>query len=177
MNKSELRKKYLDIRRSIPHKKEKSLIIKDKLLSLLSKYHVIGIYASMDDEVSTDELIKELLHLSKVVVLPKIEGDHISFYQITSLDDLEVQGKYQIREPIGQKALKEAVGAIIVPGICFDMKKNRLGFGKAYYDKYLSKQDIYKIGICFDEQIIDEIPTEEWDIKMDIVISDKRMIN
>ena len=177
MNKPELRKKYLDIRRSISHKKEKSLIIKDKLLSILSKYQVIGVYASMEDEVSTDELILELLDLNKVVVLPKIEGDHINFYQITSLDELKPQGRYLIREPIGQKAPKEAVGAIIVPGICFDMKKNRLGFGRAYYDKYLSKQDIYKIGICFDEQIIEEMPTEEWDIKMDIVISDKRMIN
>ena len=177
MNKLELRKKYLDIRKELPNKKEKSLIIKDKVLSLLSKYHVIGIYASMDDEVSTDGLIIELLKLSKVVVLPKIEDDHISFYQITSLDDLIVQGKYQIREPMGHNRPKEPIEAIIVPGISFDMKKNRLGFGKAYYDKYLSKLDIYKIGICFDELIVDEIPTEEWDIKMDIVISDKRIIN
>lgn len=177
MNKSELRKKYLDIRKELPNKKEKSLIIKDKVISLLSKYHVIGIYASMDDEVFTDELIIELLKLSKVVVLPRIEDDHISFYQITSLDDLEVQGKYQIREPMGHNRPKEPIEAIIVPGISFDMKKNRLGFGKAYYDKYLSKLDIYKIGICFDELIVDELPTEEWDIKMDIVISDKRMIN
>ena len=176
MNKSELRKKYLDIRKELPNKKEKSLIIKDKVLSLLSKHHVIGIYASMDDEVSTDELILELLKLSKVVVLPKIEDDHISFYQIASLDDLEVQGKYQIREPMGHNRPKEPIEAIIVPGISFDTKKNRLGFGKAYYDKYLSKLDIYKIGICFDELIVDELPTEEWDIKMDIVISDKRVV-
>ena len=174
MVKSEFRNKYLDIRRNISNKKEKSLIIKDKVLSLLSKYQVIGVYASMKDEVSTDELIIDLLNESKVVVLPKIEEDHLIFYQISSLDELKPQGKYQIREPINHNRPKQPLEAIIVPGISFDMKKNRLGFGKAYYDKYLSNKDIFKIGVCFDELIVDTLPTDKWDIKLDIVVSDKR---
>ena len=176
MDKSSLRKEYLDIRRKIPNKLNKSLIIKDKVLSLLDDYQVIGVYSSMDDEVNTDELIKELLKLHKEVVIPKIEEDGINFYQISSIDDLVVTGKYQIREPIDNKGPKCDIEAMIIPGICFDMKKNRLGFGKAYFDRYLKDKKIFKIGICFDECLIDEIPINNWDIKMDIVISDKQIV-
>ena len=89
-----------------------------------------------------------------------------------SFNELKPQGKYQIREPIGENEFKLPLEAIIVPGICFDMSNNRLGFGKAYYDKYLEGKDIFKIGLCFKEQLINQLPTDEWDIKMDIVITD-----
>ena len=170
--KSILRKKYIHIRKNISNKLDKSLIIKDKVLSLLDKYQVIGVYASMDDEVSTDELIIELLNQSKIVVLPKIEGDVINFYQISSLDELKANGRYNIREPIGHNKPINALQAIIVPGICFDMNGYRLGFGRAYYDKYLKDKDIFKIGICFKELLVDSLPIDEWDVKMDVVVTD-----
>lgn len=175
MDKKSLRKQYISIRQNASNKLEKSLIIKDKLISLLDKYDVIGVYASMDDEVSTDDLVVELLNKHKVVALPKIEDDHITYYQISSFNELKPQGKYQIREPITNNAFKSPLQAIIVPGICFDMKKNRLGFGRAYFDKYLSEhKNIYKIGVCFDEQVVEQLPIDKWDIKMDIVVTDKR---
>lgn len=170
--KSLLRREYLIVRKNISNKLDKSLTIKDKVIPLLKNYQIIGVYASMEGEVSTDELIKELLRESKVVVLPKIVGDYISFYQISSLDDLEVSDKYKIREPIGENEFKLPLEAIIVPGICFDMSNDRLGFGKAYYDKYLEGKDIFKVGLCFKEQLVNQLPIDEWDIKMNIVITD-----
>ena len=60
--------------------------------------------------------------------------------------------------------------------MCFDKNKNRLGFGKGYYDKYLENTKIKRIGICFTEQLVDEIPITENDIKMDLIITDKEII-
>ena len=64
------------------------------------------------------------------------------------------------------------IDLIIVPGICFDKANNRLGFGKGYYDKYLANKNIKKFGICFKEQLLDDIPTDNNDIKMDLIITD-----
>ena len=179
--KDEIRKQYITLRKQILNKKEKSLIIKDNLLSLLNKYHVIGVYVSMDDEVSTDELIQELLKESKEVVVPKIEGHVINSYQISSLNELKItDNKYGIREPdsnIALKVEKEAIEAMIIPGIVFDTSLHRIGFGKGYFDKYLANANIYKFGICFDEQISNTIiPHHNYDVKMDIIITDQRII-
>ena len=179
--KDEIRKQYITLRKHIVNKKEKSLIIKDKLLSLLNKYHVIGVYVSMDDEVFTDELIQELLNQSIEVVVPKIEGHVINFYQISSLNSLKTtDNKYGIREPdnnIALKVKKEAIEAMIIPGIVFDTSLHRIGFGKGYFDKYLANTNVYKIGICFDEQLSNAmIPHHSYDVKMDIIITDQRTI-
>lgn len=169
--KTELRKHYSATRKSLPNKSGKSLIIQGKVVDHIKGYHSVGVYASMDDEVRTDELIKYLLKNGYEVSLPKVEGEVINFYVIKSLEDLSVnESLYKIREPKGtQKVVPEAV---VVPGLSFDKKGNRLGFGKAYFDKYLKDKTIYKIGVCFKEQIADSLPTNEWDILMDIVVTD-----
>ena len=59
----------------------------------------------------------------------------------------------------------------IVPGICFDKNGYRIGYGKGYYDKYLSNKSIYKIGICFKECLIDNMPHDLYDIKVDLIVS------
>lgn len=61
---------------------------------------------------------------------------------------------------------------IIVPGVAFDNNNNRLGRGKAYYDKLLKESKSYKVGVCFDFQLIEEVPVDEYDIKMDLIISE-----
>lgn len=135
----------------------------------------------MDDEVSSDELIEELLKQSKVVVVPVIQKDSISFYQIKSLSELNNRdNKYQIREPYIENAVfidKKDIEAMIIPGIVFDTSLSRIGFGKGCFDKYLADTTFYKIGVCFDEQISEkEIPHHRYDVKMDMIISDQRMI-
>ena len=61
---------------------------------------------------------------------------------------------------------------MIIPGLAFDKDNNRLGYGMGYYDNYLKDKNVYKIGICYKEQIIDSIPVDNNDVKMDLVISD-----
>ena len=63
---------------------------------------------------------------------------------------------------------------IIVPGVAFDRENNRLGYGKGYYDRFLTSKDILKIGLAFSEQIVDFLECDNYDIPMDIIISDKK---
>ena len=77
-----------------------------------------------------------------------------------------------ILEPIGEEYIGN-IDLIIVPGIAFDKSLNRLGFGKGYYDKYLGNKDIYKIGICFRKQLIDNVLVNNLDIPVNLVVTEK----
>ena len=69
------------------------------------------------------------------------------------------------------------IDLIIVPGIAFDERCNRCGFGKGYYDRLLSESKAVKIGLCYDFQVVDELECDEYDIAMDMVITERRIIN
>lgn len=176
-----IRKKYINIRKNIQDKYLKSHQIFESIIKDNDYINakVIGLYKSTPYEVSTEELINYSLNLGKIVALPKVEGNIIKFYKIQKEEPL-VESKYHIFEPIGNinNYLDiSKIDLIIVPGVCFDIEKNRLGYGKGYYDRYLSKF-VKTIGICFDEQITSSIiPIDEYDIKIDKIISDKKIIH
>ena len=174
-SKSSLRKYALSLRKEINSKLDKENIIREKILNheKVRKSSNILIYVSKKDEVDTIEIIKSLWNSNKNVYVPKVEGEIINFYQINSLKDLKL-GKFQVLEPITNIKYKNNLnGCIIVPGLLFDKDNNRLGYGKGYYDKFLSKNNIYKIGICFSTFIVDKINTNKFDIKMDEVITER----
>ena len=170
-----LREKYKAIRKNIKDKTFKEEIIKKKVLLLAHNYQTIGIYVSLEDEVNTDEIIKELLKMDKKVYVPKVDGKRMDFYRIYSLDEIEISNnKYHLREPINleEKINPADVELMITPGLAFDMNNNRLGYGGGYYDRYLKDLSCFKVGICFKEQLIDSLITDENDVLMDIVIND-----
>ena len=175
MTKDELRKLLIKKRKEIIDKKELSTRIVNKVLELdiYKEAKVIALYKSMKDEVDTNSLINESLK-EKVVLLPRTINNEM-YFVIINQDTLYEKSNIGVLEPIG-KRYNDKIDLIIVPGIAFDNDLNRIGFGKGYYDKYLSHQDIYKIGICFDEQIVDYIPTLDHDIKMDMIITEKKLI-
>lgn len=174
MNKEQLRKIMIKKRKTIINKKELSTIIVDKLLSLdiYKKSRVVAIYNSMKDEVDTSYLIKEAIK-EKIILLPKVTGNKIVFIKINK-GTKYLKSDFGVLEPIGD-IYNDIIDLIIVPGLGFDNKLNRLGFGMGYYDNFLSQEDIYKIGLCFDEQIVDSIPTESHDIKMNMIITKNRV--
>ena len=178
MNKIELRKEYLDIRKSIIDKKDKSHVITCKILELddYKSASIIGLYMSLDSEVDTSELISLSLKLGKVVALPRVIGNDMEFYKITSKDNL-VKSNFGILEPVPnqeQVISKNNIDLIIVPGICFDTLRNRIGFGKGFYDRYLD-DTMNSVGICFDEQVLKTgcIETTSNDIKVKRIVTEK----
>lgn len=176
MNKEELRKKFKIIRDNINNRDKKSSEIIKRLINTkeYQKSKVIALYSNISSEVETKELIKISLE-NKKVVLPKINKDNtMDFYEINCLKDLEV-GAFNIKEPKvkNKKPIKkEEIDLIIIPGICFDKNRNRIGYGKGYYDKYLSNTNIKKIGLCYEEQITKEIKSDKTDISLDYLITE-----
>jgi len=171
--KKELRRELLFLRDNLEDRYNKSLIIKDKLLSLdiIKNSHNIGLYYSMKSEVNTKELINELRNINKNIYLPKvINKKKMVFLEIN--DNTEyLRNNYGVLEPIYGN-ISNDLDVIIIPGLGFDKDNNRIGYGMGYYDNYLKNKNIYKIGICFKEQIVDSIPIDNNDVKMDIIISD-----
>ena len=173
MNKKEFREKEkLTV---ISNREVKNKLIAKRIIELCFPYKIIGIYLSTPNEVETDGIIEEFLKQGKVVAAHRIENNELVFHKLESLKDIEYN-KYHIREPLFSSEVIDNVEIMIVPGIAFDISKNRIGYGKGYYDRYLSKHKCYKVGLAFDEHFHKEIPADSSDIKMDIVITDKRFM-
>ncbi|WP_165024714.1 MULTISPECIES: 5-formyltetrahydrofolate cyclo-ligase [unclassified Dysgonomonas] len=135
----------------------------------------IFIYNSLLDEVSTVDFI-ERWHNTKDFYLPVVENDNLVFRKYDS-STIFSKSSYGIQEPKGENFTDfKKVDLIIVPGMAFDRKMNRMGRGKGYYDRFLPKLSAPKVGICFDFQLLDQIPTDDNDIKMDYLISENELI-
>ena len=174
MNKNELRKEMIAIRKNINDKKEISTIIVNKIrkLDIYKKARVVAIYNSMNDEVATNSFYLD----NKIILLPRVVNDNLVFIKIDNDTKYDVS-KFRVIEPIiNNNIYTGKIDLIIVPGVAFDKNFNRLGYGKGYYDHYLVNQDIYKIGICFDSQLVHEIIVDDYDIKMDMIVTEKRLI-
>ena len=172
-NKSELRMQMIAIRKKISDKKKKSTIIVDKILNLdiYKKSKNVALYNSMLSEVDTSCLISK--SYDKVILLPKIVDDKMIFVKINKNTKYH-KSNIGVLEPIGDEYFGH-IDLIIVPGVAFDREGNRLGFGKGFYDRYLTNTNIYKIGICFDDQIVNFLPHNKLDIKMNMIVTEKRV--
>ena len=131
---------------------------------------VVALFSPLADEPRLWPLVERLAKRMSVV-LPRVEGDTISFYSYGNC--AMVKGAYGINEP--QNGLPVDVceiDAVIVPGVAFTEDGARMGRGKGYYDRYLSQSGCraLKIGVCYREQIVESIPTEPHDVRMDSVI-------
>lgn len=170
--KKELRKEILYLRDNLEDRYNKSISIKNKIMDLdvYKNSKVIALYSSMKSEVDTKDLIKESLSLGKSVLLPRIiNKNKMIFIEINNDTEYE-RNSFGVLEPIGKEV--SDIDLMIIPGVAFDKFNNRLGYGRGYYDKYLKDKDIYKIGICFIEQMVDNIDVEDHDIKMNLIITD-----
>ena len=184
MDKDNLRNQYLKIRKNVENKNDKSTIIANIVINLpeFKTSKIIATYKSLPQEVNTNEIIKQAIEEGKIIALPKVKQDKLEFYKYNPNKDNLIKSEFGVEEPeenVDNYIDKSKIDLIIVPGICFDKDKNRLGFGKGYYDRFLQNINAEKIGICFEEQIMisKSIPTEEHDIKMNKIISDKKIYN
>lgn len=135
----------------------------------------ICIYNAISGEVETQSLVNEWSH-EKEFYHPVVKGDDLVIRKIDKETTFE-KSSIGIYEPIGEDFEDyDRLDLIIIPGVAFDRKGNRLGRGKGYYDRFLSKTNATKIGICFDFQLFDNIPVNEKDIAMDMIVSENDLI-
>ncbi|MGN0298471.1 MAG: 5-formyltetrahydrofolate cyclo-ligase [Lachnospiraceae bacterium] len=170
-----LRREMLKKRKQIQNRKEKSLTIQQGLLSYIEShvFDTIFVYVSYREEVETHQLIQWLLDIKMPVAVPKVQGQEMNFIQITSMMQLKL-GAYGILEPEnGTVVYPTEKSLILVPGAAFDQTGGRIGYGGGFYDRYFAKFPLgYKMGVCFEEQVIDAIPLEETDWRVDYYYSD-----
>lgn len=132
----------------------------------------VFIFWSMDDEVDTRDFIIKWAGRKKFI-LPAVNGDELDLKEFTGIHKLVSGEMFEIPEPEGKPFTGfEKIDLAIIPGVAFDRDNNRLGRGKAYYDKTLHglKGKAELIGICYDFQLVDKVPTEPHDVKLDGVI-------
>ena len=134
---------------------------------------VVLLYYSLALEVNTHELIDHIAH-SKIILLPETHKSGLRLRRYNSSKELK-KGIMNIMEPKGEYFDDyKSIDVAVVPGLAFDMYGNRLGHGKGYYDKLLVELlNAYKIGLCFDFQIVEQLPVTQRDIKMDTILTNK----
>lgn len=157
--------------------------IKNKLLNLWSVREAKAVlcYVSTDIEVDTREFINTLLQMGKPVAVPRCEGEksNMNFYYINSLDELE-SGSFGVDEPDSSKhkMLWDTTDCVcVVPAFMFDKQGYRLGYGKGYYDRYLSRYKGSTIGICYAENLVNELFHGKYDRTVDMIVTEKDIIS
>ena len=139
--------------------------------------NIIYCYYPLGKEVNLLFLAEQLLRKGKKIAFPRTSGENMEFYPVTSLDGFE-KGAFGIMEPTGECPLKERTPLILVPGLGFDRKGNRMGYGKGFYDRYFARfPACRKIGAAFETQIVEEIPVGTYDVPMDFIVTEMNSIN
>lgn len=170
--KKELRREMLlkRLEQSTEQAKIKSKTVFKKIIKLpqYKNAKTIMVYMPIKGEVLTDKIISHALAFGKKVFAPKVDGDEmfaVAFDQSTQM----IIGPFGVNEPCGIEHTGE-IDLVLVPGLAFDKKGNRLGFGKGYYDKFLKNRNSFKIGVCYDFQVVAKLPTEKHDIPVDVLV-------
>ena len=131
---------------------------------------VVALFVSLADEPETGEIIAELTKTKRVVV-PRIEGEEMNFYDIS--EGVEI-GAFGIMEPTSTAPIKPSeIDVMVVPGVVFTLDGSRCGRGKGFYDKYLSRNGFraYTIGVGYPCQMVAELPTEPHDKQLDLIVT------
>ncbi|MBR3816331.1 MAG: 5-formyltetrahydrofolate cyclo-ligase [Clostridia bacterium] len=182
MIKKQLRQKYRNIRSSVSDALTKSELISARLTEsyLYKQHNKIFLYYPSGREVSTVSIAEKAFADGKMVAFPKCldRKGTMEFRFINSFSDLE-EGMFGIMEPDSVccgYAVPDSDTLIVVPALAFDMNGNRLGYGGGYYDRYLSQYDCCSVGLAYSECICNRLPTEEYDVKINCLISDTNIL-
>ena len=133
---------------------------------------VVLLFYSLPDEPNTHQFVTRWAS-EKIILLPKVSGNVLELRRYTGESDMST-GAFGIKEPTG-KSWRDytSIDLAVIPGVAFDNDGNRLGRGKGYYDRLLSAPEfdhVYKMGICFDFQKMQNVPHEDTDVQMDFVL-------
>ncbi|ARK29383.1 5-formyltetrahydrofolate cyclo-ligase [Halalkalibacter krulwichiae] len=138
---------------------------------------IIGLTISRDKEVHTYEIIEEGWRQNKKIAVPRanFKTKEMTFFEITSFEQLE-ESTFGLKEPLPYlcPVMKpESIDLMIVPGVAFDKEGYRLGYGGGFYDRYLPKVQASMIALAYECQLIERVPLEQHDKKVDRIISEK----
>ncbi len=166
---------------SVSQRKKASEQINQYLLQwpIFQKAEVVHIFLNQPEEPETFSIIENCWESQKKIVVPYLVSSTMLGHSVlTSFAQLQ-KGRFNIQEPIPetrQSVDLQQIDLVIVPGVAFDRKKGRLGYGKGYYDRFLSQIDAFFLGLAFHFQIVPFIPQMSHDIPMDGILTEKGFI-
>lgn len=173
MTKSEIRRQIKNLRLMLSDMEKESAAAEvfdrlEKTAAFLMSERVL-MYHSLPDELSTRAFLKKW-GARKKFFLPRVNGVNL---EILPYDESRLElGAFHIEEPTGGELTDpDTLDLIVVPAVAYDRKGNRLGRGKGFYDRLLQTTRASKIGVGYDFQLLDSIPTEPHDVAMDMVIT------
>ena len=187
MDKSELRKQvkrerlFVSLNLNIKLLRQRAIIENVKSMKEFQKAKTVLCYLALNDEIKTDSLINYSFKEGKRVAVPYCIDDegNMEFYLIKSISDTEIRS-FGVREPIIEKCEKLtdfSESVVIVPALCFDKRGYRLGYGKGYYDRFLKNYSFISVGLCYNSLIKNEIPINEFDQKVDYIVTENQIIS
>jgi 5-formyltetrahydrofolate cyclo-ligase len=152
-------------------------------LTALPQYaraHTLMLYLDVRSEVRTQWFVPDAWNAGKQVVVPYCENGQLELYPLSSFDELEpatmgvLEPRPELRRRGDRKINPTELDLIIAPGLAFDRRGGRLGYGKGYYDRFLHqiRGDAAKLAVCFECQLFAEIPVLSHDIRMDVVVTE-----
>ena len=177
MDKSEIRKKILKIRRENIYRNFE--IDFNNILNILKKNKttnkIVGGYYPYNYEVNAMNILKSLEKQNYQISLPKIKkNSQMDFFFWSTKDPLDVN-KYGIPEPVSGKIVYPSF--LLVPLVAFDKNFNRVGYGGGFYDRYIKKikktKKIITIGLAYSFQKVNEVPINKHDSKLDFIVTNK----
>lgn len=179
--KTELRQKYRSLRQSMPKeiKDEKDTAIANQVRRLwqYENNSILLIYVSTEIEVDTFRIIRQAWEDGKRVAVPRCVPDtrNMEFYYIDSTDELE-PGMFGVLEPSAnpERLYQERDGGLcIVPAFSYDWQGYRLGYGKGYYDRFLSRFEGNMVGICYSDCVQRSLPHGRYDRPVELLVTEK----
>jgi 5-formyltetrahydrofolate cyclo-ligase len=182
--KTELRERMRDARRSLSAERRmlanSAISERARHLPELTRARAILAYEPMPEEVDPTRLLARLRAAGVRVALPRIAAPRVLSLHWVAEGDALVSGSLGIREPLLDSPLADLreIDAVIVPGVAFDASCCRLGFGGGFYDQLLCElpENVPRISLAFDEQLVEEVPMEEHDIGVDLVVTPTRTL-
>ena len=152
----------------------KEILACERLFSILpSGAKRFFVYLSFSSELKTELVIERLLLEGKKVFCPRVNGsvmEAVEYGEDFSLSE------FGIREPVGEK-YEGKIDVVIAPLLAADCNGGRLGYGGGFYDRFFKAHpEAYKVGFCYDFQIVDSVPREEFDERLEVLVTDKRSI-
>ena len=177
MNQLEIRNKIKLLRNNLTAYEVKTLseaVTKTVLnFDFLQEKSVFFIYNSIKNEVDTADIQNYLKVNNKTLTYPVVtDNGMVAAFPLSSET---IKGAFGVTEPKEYKIFNE-IDVCFVPLVACDLSKNRIGFGKGYYDRFLQKTPCLKIGLCYDFQVVDKIKPNEFDVPLDIIVTPTKII-
>jgi 5-formyltetrahydrofolate cyclo-ligase len=173
-------------RRAQPDKERLSDAVAEQLLSLAEyrNANVVMFYVDARSEVRTRAAIGRALAEGKIVAVPQCVGDELVPWRMTSLAELTAGAfgidelREEFRRDDSRQVAVEQIDLVVVPGVAFDRRGHRLGSGRGFYDRFLERlrRDAVFVGLAFDGQLVEAIPTDDHDVPLHIVVTPSQVV-